>query len=274
MLELPEVTVFKDQANKLLAGKVITEVFPPTNLHKFAFFNGDPLAYKDLLTGRKILSANGKGMFINIVMDNDTVITLGDGVNTEYGEPSSDLPKKYQLLLTFDDESFLVFTIAMYGMIYAFKGEFDNKYYTKSMESISPLSEEFDRAYFEKLFANEKKDISAKAFLASEQRIPGVGNGVLQDILFNAKINPKRKIFSLSDEEKENIFRSLKSTLKEMTDKGGRDTEKDIYGNKGGYKTILSKNTYKDPCPACGGIIVKEAYMGGSVYYCPTCQKK
>lgn len=40
-----------------------------------------------------------------------------------------------------------------------------------------------------------------------------------------------------------------------------------------GYKTKLSKNTVDKPCPVCGNIIKKEAYMGGSIYFCPTCQK-
>ncbi|MFA6873005.1 MAG: zinc finger domain-containing protein, partial [Bacteroidaceae bacterium] len=30
---------------------------------------------------------------------------------------------------------------------------------------------------------------------------------------------------------------------------------------------------YAQPCPRCGNQIRKEAYMGGSIYYCPTCQK-
>jgi formamidopyrimidine-DNA glycosylase len=45
-----------------------------------------------------------------------------------------------------------------------------------------------------------------------------------------------------------------------------------MFGNKGGYKTVLSKNTYKQPCPKCGSEIIKENYMGGSIYYCPACQ--
>ena len=36
--------------------------------------------------------------------------------------------------------------------------------------------------------------------------------------------------------------------------------------------TLLSKNTFTEPCPGCGGAIVKEAYLGGAVYYCPVCQ--
>ena len=58
-----------------------------------------------------------------------------------------------------------------------------------------------------------------------------------------------------------------------MIDKGGRDTEKDIFGNEGGYKVLLSKNTFKSPCPKCGVVLKKETYLGGSIYYCPCCQK-
>ena len=66
----------------------------------------------------------------------------------------------------------------------------------------------------------------------------------------------------------------LKSTLEEMTRRGGRDTEKDLYGALGNYRTILSKNTYHAPCPICGERIQKEAYLGGSIYYCPHCQRE
>ena len=57
-----------------------------------------------------------------------------------------------------------------------------------------------------------------------------------------------------------------------MAFEGGRDVERDLYGNPGGYKTILSKNTLNNPCPRCGSEIVKQAYLGGSVYFCTGCQ--
>jgi formamidopyrimidine-DNA glycosylase len=57
-----------------------------------------------------------------------------------------------------------------------------------------------------------------------------------------------------------------------MAAEGGRDTETDLYGQPGGYKTVLSKNTAGTACPKCGTMIIKEAYMGGSIYYCAGCQ--
>jgi len=60
--------------------------------------------------------------------------------------------------------------------------------------------------------------------------------------------------------------------LREMADGGGRDTELDLFGDPGGYTTFMSRNTVGEPCTSCRSLIVKKAYMGGSVYYCPECQ--
>ncbi|MDL2290232.1 endonuclease VIII [Paludibacteraceae bacterium OttesenSCG-928-F17] len=272
MLEIPESRTVGTQANDFLAGKTIVEVINATSPHKFAWFYDDPLLYPQLLNGKQIQSAAGHGMFVDVLMDDNIRLSIGDGTIIRYYESYEKRPDKHQLLINFDDGSFLAFTVAMYGAIYAYKGELDNIYHKGSLNSVSPLEDEFNEQFFENIIRKVTKDVSVKALLATEQRIPGLGNGVLQDILFNTGIHPKRKKSTLSDFEKGELFHHLKFTLRDMTDKGGRDTEKDLFGNAGKYKTLLSKNTYKDPCPNCGDTIIKEAYLGGSIYYCSTCQ--
>jgi formamidopyrimidine-DNA glycosylase len=273
MLEIPESKTIGLQADKTLKGRRITDVFKATNPHKFAWFMGDPAEYGKILIGRHVKSAYGHGMFVDIKCDENTFITIGEGANMRYFSHSEQPPDKYQLLIVLDDNSFISFNIAMYGGIWAYKGVFDNSYYQLSLNSTSPLDDAFDEIYFENIIKNTLKDISVKALLATEQRIPGVGNGVLQDILFNARIHPKRKKSTLTDTDKAELSQSIKVTLKAMTDLGGRDTEKDFFGNNGGYTTILSKNTVNQPCTRCGDLIRKEAYLGGAVYFCPSCQK-
>ncbi|MGD2033467.1 MAG: zinc finger domain-containing protein [Bacteroidales bacterium] len=272
MLEIPESKTISIQAGNTLINKKITEVHTATKPHKFAFYCGDPEEYEKLLTGKQIKSTKGHGMFVDMYCDEKVCITIGDGTNMRYYSPSEQPPEKYQLLIIFDDDSFVAYTVAMYGGIWAYKGTFDNPYYQGSLNSIPPLNDRFDEPCFDTIFKNTVKDLSLKALLATEQRIPGLGNGVLQDILFNAHLHPKRKKSTITDSQKAGLFHSLKETLKKMTDKGGRDTEKDMFGHTGGYKTVLSKNTLKDPCPNCGNAIVKEAYLGGAVYFCPVCQ--
>jgi len=115
--------------------------------------------------------------------------------------------------------------------------------------------------------------LALKAVLATEQRIPGLGNGCLQDILWSAQLHPRRKLNTLSLEENGRLFQNLKETLKAMTELGGRSTEKDLYGQVGGYQVRMCAESNGKPCPRCGTEIKKEAYMGGSIYTCPVCQK-
>jgi formamidopyrimidine-DNA glycosylase len=95
---------------------------------------------------------------------------------------------------------------------------------------------------------------------------------VLQDILYTAKINPRAKLGCLTGEQKQALYNSVKIVLRQMTEQGGRDTDIDLFGQRGGYRTLMSKNTVGSKCPVCETIIVKEAYLGGSVYFCPGCQ--
>lgn len=272
MIELPEAVTLSRQVAKALAGRAVTSIHGATHLHKFTFFNASISEYEVALSGQTVISAEGKGIFVNILLENGMSLAINDGINMRYHKPGAVIPSKYQMLITFDDGSFVVFTTSMYGTINLFRQSLDNKYWQKSMGSISPLSADFGDTYFAELMARESKSISVKGLLATEQRIPGLGNGVLQDILFNALIHPKRKISTLKEAEKERLFLSVKSTLMLMTEKGGRDTEPNFFGERGGYTTILSKNTYGNPCPRCGGAIVKETYMGGTAYYCSSCQ--
>ena len=261
MIEIPESRTLAKQAADVLTGRTITDVFNATYPHKFSWYTGDPAAYRSLFAGKKVLAAAGYGAFVDLLLEDRVHIALSDGVHMRYCPAGADIPPKYQLLIAFDDDSFLVFTVAMYGGINAFRDTLDNPYYLGALSKPSPLGDGFDAAYFDRLVAGAKPNLSAKAFLATQQRIPGLGNGVLQDILFNARIHSKRKMATLGERELDALFGAVKSTLAEMTAVGGRDTEKDLFGNSGGYKVILSKNTYTDPCPVCGGALVKEAYL-------------
>jgi formamidopyrimidine-DNA glycosylase len=272
MLEIPESTTLARQLNETVRGKTIRRAVANASPHKFTFYKGDPAEYGSLLSGKVIGSSYGFGAIVEISAG-DKSITVDDGANLRYYPLYEAAPDKHQLYLEFDDSSALVCTIQMYGGIAVFTaGESDSKFYLGSKERPQPLTDAFDRAYFNSLFGDGWEKLSAKAFLATEQRIPGLGNGVLQDILFNAGINPKTKMGKLSASGIDKMYDSVKNTLSEMTRLGGRDIEKDLFGNPGGYKTILSKNTLGKPCPKCGTIIEKTAYMGGAVYWCPGCQ--
>ena len=274
MIEIPEAVNLANQLKETVEGKKIGGVVADFSPHKFAWYHGAPADYGDRLRGKIIGTAASHGGLVEVKVDN-AVLLFGDGVALRFHPTGGKRPKKHQLLVEFEEGIALSACVQMYGGLWCFKeGEFDNPYYNVAKVKPSPLSDEFDREYFDGLInIPGVQKMSAKAFLATEQRIPGLGNGVLQDILFIAGIHPKRKVDTLTDREKKKLFHSVKSTLRKMTDEGGRDTEKDLYGEHGRYQTRLSKFTLGSPCPVCGGKIVKQSYMGGSIYFCSGCQK-
>ena len=300
MIELPEAIVFSQQINEIAGGKTISNVTAAYSPHKFAWFYGDPQMYHEILYGKAIGRAAGAGGMVEIRVRNregfegangadgrdgakvakakdaeDAVITFSDGVNLRFHGENDERPQKHQLLIEFEDFTAISASVQMYGGLLCFMdGKCENPYYLQARGKPSPLSDRFDRSYFDNIVtAHGNEGLSAKALLATDQRIPGLGNGVLQDILYNAGIHPKKKVKTFSTDEMDALYDSIKYTLAEMTCQGGRDTERDLFGCFGGYKTKVGKNTVDRPCPRCGTIIKKEAYMGGSIYYCIGCQK-
>ncbi len=272
MIELPESKHLASQFKEILCGKTVMNVTVNQSPHKFAGFHGDPAAYPGKLTGQTVTGADAHGAIPEIQFA-DMRLAFCDGANIRFFAVGEKLPQKHQLHIEFDDSSSLTCSIQMYGAMLLLDGtDKSEPFYISSTTKIGPVSPENTEEYFFGLMDGVKQNYSVKAFLATEQRFPGLGNGVLQDILFNAKINPRRKLETLSASEKDALYQSVRQTLSEMIASGGRDTEKDLFGVAGGYQTKLCAKTKYHPCPVCGDSIVKEAFLGGTVYYCPTCQ--
>jgi formamidopyrimidine-DNA glycosylase len=273
MIELPEAITLAKQINDNIVGKTIDKVIPKQTEHKFTWYFGNPDLYQQQLENKSIDNAIGFGSFVELTAGNMKIL-YNEGANIRSIDDSKNLPKKHQLLIEFRDNSYLCASIQMYGGVGCFlENELDNEYYQLAKMKPSPLSQEFNKQYFNQLISNDDvQKLSVKAFLATEQRIPGLGNGVLQDILYNAKIHPKQKVNTLNEKQQLNIFDSLKTTLQEMVEKNGRDTEKDLFSQKGRYMTKMSKNTVGKNCDICGSKITKGTYLGGSIYFCPGCQ--
>ncbi len=274
MLEYPEAKTIAKQIEETLIGRTIVEVVLEQTPHKFAFFTAGKENYPSLLMGETVRGARGIGGIAEIDTDR-RILYFSDGASPRYYPAGEKPPKKHQFLLRFADGSCLAVSIQMYGFIgLADLPRCEDKYYRLAADSPDPLGEDFTYGHFKSLYPKDGPKLTAKAFLATEQRVPGLGNGVLQDILWNANVNPRTDMKTLSEEDFQRLYEATRATLREMRELGGRDTQKDLFGNPGGYPTRLCNETLGAPCPRCGASIAKESYMGGAVYYCEGCQKK
>lgn len=273
MLELPESYTIAEQIRQGLNGKRIAHIEVLHTPHRFAFLKGEKEKYADYLEGQRIEGVVHQGGIIEIATQ-DCMIALADGAYPKYREEQKYFPDRHHLAIYFDDGSAVFVTIQMNGYIAVFpKGECTDPFYLSSRNKVSPLEEGFTLEYFKGLYPMDGRKVSAKAFLTSGWRIPGLGNGALQDILWEAGIDSRFDMSFAEEEDYQALYTSVRMKLKEMCDNGGRDTEKDLYGNRGGYRTKMSKNSLFKPCPRCGSRILKTSYMGGTIYFCGQCQK-
>ncbi len=274
MIELPEARTLARQLAQTCVGRTVTGVGVLESPHRFAFLSGGGDAYPGLLTGQPLTGSRAHGGLVFVEIGDHTLI-LGDGAFPRRTPPGGTPPAKRQLRLDLDDGSTLTVTVRMYGGVHLWELDRDNPYIQVALDRPGPLDDTFDEAWVAGLFAEPGVEkLSVKAFLATDQRIPGVGNGLVQDTAWRAEVNPRTRIGALSAEQHDALIEALRETAGLMVAAGGRDTEPGLDGTPGGYHGVLGKATVGTPCPRCSATIVKEAFLGGAIYYCPGCQPK
>jgi len=139
-----------------------------------------------------------------------------------------------------------------------------------------PFDKAFDAEYLMQK-ASKIPNRNAKQFITDQGIIAGIGNIYADEILFQSRISPLRKVKDIQFSEWKKIISDTKKVL-EMGIKYGGTTDSDYLnaeGEKGGMQDHL--NVYHktgEKCPAgCGGTIKRTIVGGRGTHYCPNCQK-
>lgn len=275
MFELPEIKTHSVQINQTLTGKIVAEGSLGNRPHKFVWYNQTHEQFTKLTGGKRVGTASARGKWLFLPLEPGFVLVVGEcGGKLLYHAPGEARPAAFHLLLTFDDGSALSATTQMWGAyeLYA-QGEEEARQYIKGMRA-TPDSHAFTFAYFTSL-VNEVRAAgkrSAKGLLTQDQLIPGLGNAIAQDILFRSRLHPRANLAALTPAQVRDLFEAIRATVDEVTQKGGRNDELDLFGEPGGYERIMDASALKRPCPVCGGSVEKIQYLGGACYLCPACQ--
>jgi len=275
MIELPEIVTIARQIREELGGRRIADVSIAPERPRFMFLNDDLTAYGTRLVGRRIVEVVGHGKWISAELDSDDILLLGEMFGRIcYVPPGAELPKRVHGVLTFEGGGRLVVTIQAWGGFLVLTPEESAVHPYVAGRGISPIDPGFTPDRFDEILDGSgdwsRKPI--KAFLVHEGNVCGIGNGILQDILFRAKLSPKRKVPDLLPEERRRLHDAIVTTMTEAIARGGRDTELDLHGRPGRYVPILDRRAKGLPCPDCGTPIERISYLGGSCYVCPACQ--
>jgi len=277
-IELPEAHILAEQMNKKLRGKQIKsfQLHNCQKLQRLGFVNKDTKAF-DRLVNTKIESITARGNTIRVKSDLSMNLILAPeyGGRILYHTSGSTVPEKFHLKLDFCDNTSLTVALTGMGVIQALKDdELERNYvYRRDFSEVaSPLDEkQFTYASFSKQLA--EKNVNIKSVLVGKDPVlVGLSNSAFQDILYRAKIHPKRKASSLSEDERHALYDAIRLVTRERIQLGGKNQFLDLYGEQGRYTPAMGPNMNGQKCQACGSSIGKMSLGGGQVYFCPKCQ--
>ena len=276
-VELPEAKILAEQMNLELRGKRVKSYLLKDyeRLQRIGMMDKDLTSFNQLVDG-KIDSVISRGNVIRVKFDNGTNLILGPeyGGKIFYHTDATNVPK-FHLRVDFSDGTVLTVRLTSMGVIQVLRDdELERSYvYKRDFDStkLSPIDEKFTFERFSKRMAEHNKMLKS-VLVGKDAILVGVSNSTFQDILYRARIHPKRKASELNTEENRSLYDAILLVLNERIRLDGKDRFQDLYENQGGYTPAMGPNMKQQTCPECGTKIEKLSMGGGHVYLCPSCQ--
>ena len=278
-VELPEAQILAEQMTDSLLDKKIKsyDIKDSAKLQKIGFMNKKLKDYERLV-GCKVKSITYRGNTIRIQMNKkmNLVLCPDYGAQILYHKNEETLPKKHHLKIEFTDGTFLTIRQTGMGLVYsATDQEVKDLYVIKRdfSDMPSPVGDhDFTFEQFKELLDSKGQNIKA-AIVGKTAVVVGLSNAAFQEIIYKARIHPKRNTSTLTEDEKHDVYDSMKQILNARICSGGKDNWVNLYGESGRHTPVMGPNMKGKDCPACGAPIEKVAHGGGQVYFCPRCQR-
>ncbi|CAN5598134.1 bifunctional DNA-formamidopyrimidine glycosylase/DNA-(apurinic or apyrimidinic site) lyase [soil metagenome] len=136
-----------------------------------------------------------------------------------------------------------------------------------------PLEESFSVEYLRQSLGGRRSRI--KPLLMEQRLVAGIGNIYADEILYDARIHPRRKASTLSTDECRALHTAIQENLEAGIEHRGTTVQfhRDLLNRPGEHQDYLRVfERGGQPCPECGGKVAQEQVGGRTTYYCPECQ--
>jgi formamidopyrimidine-DNA glycosylase len=276
-IEIVEALILAKQMKEVLIGKKL-ESYHLQNyerMQKIGFLNKNTRDFDQLLNGR-ITAVLARGNTIHIELDNTMNILIAPEYGGEvlFNKNDQIASSKYHLKIQFTDGTLLTVRIRSMGCILALKNEeLANSYMYKRdfLNAISPIEDKFTFEYFSTKISSLNRNLKG-ILVGKDSILVGISNNAFQDIIYRAKLFPKKKGSELNIDEKKALFEAINALIVERTELGGKNLFIDLYAKAGKYLPKMGPNMKGKICSECGTGIEKMSFGGGQIYFCPTCQ--
>ena len=274
MPELPEVET---------VCRALSKVIKNSRIKKIEFYRKDLRWHvKDnlevTLKNNIFIDPYRRGKYILIPTNTNKIFLIHLGMSGQIRINKKDIVQKHDhmrmivennnknLVITYNDSR-------RFGYIDLFKKKELKEHFLLSKLGVEPLGRELTIEYLHNNFKN--RVINIKNALMDQKIIAGIGNIYASEILYKAKINPLRKVNSLSQNDLNSIITFTKIILKKSIDVGGTTIRDHMQpdGSLGYFKQKLQVyGKVNEKCKTCNSFIVKEVISNRSTFICRHCQ--
>lgn len=256
--ELPDVEHFRRFFGRHATGKTVRSLWADPTIVR----NATPRALQRAFAGRTFEEPERHGKWL-LGWTDGPVLLLHFGMTGELVW-SGDEPDRHRwdrLVLSFADGGELRYrNMRKLGGAWLAHGREEA---WAILGGLGPDALAVDRAAFLERLSRRRG--TAKAALMDQSFLAGVGNIIADETLWQARINPRRRIESLSEEDRRRLYASMRKILRESVE---------------GYDDIPRKRSWLSyvrgrpgaECPRCGTPLERTVVAGRTTYFCPHCQ--
>ncbi len=272
MPELPEVETYRRFINELAVGQTIAAV-RVNDAHVLALPEAELRAG---LVGRRLVATHRLGKNCFLELDNGRILVLHFGMTGDIGayRDPADAPRFVRVAFALEDS----------GLNLAFidPRKFGRIRLAESVEAygkakkLGPDALVITAAELQAKIGHRKTIL--KPLLLNQNLLAGLGNWIVDDVLFQAKIHPERLANTLTPKEFAALHRATQHVLSTAIrhEANYREFPLNFLIHSRGWDTSAAPDqSVHEYCPRHLKTRIEKSYVGGrATYVCPKCQPR
>ncbi|MBK0404036.1 DNA-formamidopyrimidine glycosylase [Adhaeribacter sp. BT258] len=230
--------------------------------------------FREQIMGRQMVKTTRIGKHLLVTLDNGKVLSLHFGMTGDlhYYRIPEDAPRFERATFFFDSGFKLAFADSRkFGRI----GLWESETVYKTAKKLGPDALEISGAELAKSL--RKRKTALKSALLDQKILAGIGNWLVDEILFQAKLHPEIIAAELTDPEIQNLLEATQNVLQISIEEEAVYRQMPatflIHSREWDDSPHAEKDAHKN-CPRCKTEITKMVVGGRATYICTQCQQK
>jgi formamidopyrimidine-DNA glycosylase len=277
MPELPEV----ETVRRMLAGAIPGRRVASASVSRKKLRTSSLAALPRQLAGRTFATPRRTGKFLMLDLDGGVTLLSHLGMSGRWLywsplHPPDPALDHVHLKLRFDDGATLWFQdVRRFGMLRVVPTDQLARDGSLRLLGPDPLATPRDGEALRAAARGARTSI--KTWLLDQRRIAGLGNIYASEVLFRARIDPRRRAGALAADEWARVAVEIVAVLEESIARMGTtfSSYRTIWNEPGEYgEKLLVYDRAGEPCRNCETPLRRIVQNGRSTFFCPNCQRR